>query len=102
MVLITSFMAYWGSQHILLKTEDWPNLMNFEDPALKIQFTRRQHHYAFFYPRYLMLKTEDLKTASLKSEDPKHDFMCWESPYCLSQHREKPARFESAGTSPYR
>ena len=39
-----------------------------------------------------MLKTEDLKTACLKSEDSKYAFMCWEphmnmydkSPFILS------------------
>ena len=42
----------WGSLCIFLKTEDWPNL-------------------GFF-------KTEDLKTAYLKSEDSTYAFMCWE------------------------
>ena len=78
MILIASFMAYWGSQHILLKTEDWPNLMNFEDPVFK-----KTASFCLFYPRYVMLMTEDLKTASLKSEDLKTCFYVLGAPVLI-------------------
>ena len=67
-----------GSPRIFLKTGDQPNLWMFKTKDSKIW---RLHYFVIFYPWYLILKTEDLKTAYLKSKGSKYAFMCWET--CL-------------------
>ena len=59
-------------------------LFKIED--LKIKFSRFEelktyHYFVICDHRNLLFKTEDLKTAHLKSEDSKFGFMCWE-PLC--------------------
>ena len=69
-----------GRPRIFLKIGDWAKFgdclrLKIWRPSSKIW---RHHYFVIFCPRYLMLKTEDLKTAYPKSEDPKYSFMLWE------------------------
>ena len=53
----------------MAKFEEFLRLENLKNEFLIFEDLNIEHYFYIFYPRYLMLKTENLKTACLKSED---------------------------------
>ena len=61
------YRQFWSSWCIILKTEDRPNLRNFWDWRFEDPFFKSEGSIilTFFYPRYLMLETEDSISRSI-------------------------------------